>query len=105
MNEGYLGLISAELYAKALEVRGDDDTCWDERLPLEKPRLMFGEAFPEDARCDDIIEIWETALAEAKEEFRAGGFVLASVTLSLEESPNSNDGELTWEKNVLVINR
>jgi hypothetical protein len=102
---GYYGKITPGVYAAALHLRGDDDCCWEETVPLADPPLVFGPDFPEEADGDQVIAIWEAALAEARKEFCEGRFVLESVTLYLEENPNLNLGELVWEKNVKLVQR
>ena len=98
----YYGQITAAIYAKALVIRGDDELCWGEMVPLAEPALVFGSQFPEDMDGDSIIEIWEEALKESEQEFGSASFNLDSVTIYLEEMSNSIEGQYVWEKKVTV---
>ena len=101
MNDGYCGKITGDVYAAALRLRGDEDTCWEERVPLAEPPLIFGPELPEDWFGDDVIAVWESAHREATREHGEGGYVLESVTLYLQDNQNtSHAGEIVWEANV-----
>lgn len=101
MYDGYYGKITSDVYAAALQIRGDDDACWDERVPLADPPFIFGPDLPEDWFGDDVIAIWEAAHAEATTKYGAGGYVLESVTLFLQDNQNSSpSGEMVWQSNV-----
>jgi hypothetical protein len=95
----YYGKITAEVYAEALELRGDDDTCWGERVPLASPALVLGAEWPEDLDGNAVIDIWEKALCEAEAEMGHKNFTL-EVTIYFQEAPNSLDGRFVWEKSV-----
>ncbi|MFN0017154.1 MAG: hypothetical protein ACKVP0_02775 [Pirellulaceae bacterium] len=101
MYDGYYGKITPEVYTAAVRLRGDDDSCWEERIPLAEPPLVSGPQFPEDWFADEVIEIWEAALAQAQQKFGKGRFTLDSVSLYLVDNQNSSpDGEMIWEPNV-----
>ena len=53
---------------------------------------------PEEEDGDTVIEIWEKALADAREAFGEGNFVLESVTLYLDGE--WHDFQIVWEPNV-----
>ncbi len=97
----YYGKITEQVYRAALELRGEDDTCWEERIPLAEPRLMLGPDFPEDLFSDAVIEAWEQAVAEATKEFGGGRFTLESLTVYLVEYPNTTTGEFVFQENVV----
>jgi hypothetical protein len=104
MYDGYYGKITSDVYAAAIQLRGDDDTCWEERVPLAEPPLIFGPEFPEDWFGDEVIAIWDEAHAQAAKEYGKGGYVLNSVTLYLRDNQNSSpDGEIVWQSNVTPI--
>lgn len=100
MSKNYFGKITSLVYEAALRIRGDDETCWDEMVPLAEPPLIFGARWPEELSGDEVIEIWELALTEAEQTFGAQNYVLDSVTLFLVDSPHtSNSGEVVWQSN------
>lgn len=101
----YYGRITKDTYAKALNLRGDDDCCWEEKVPLVDPALMFGPKFPEDLDGDEIIDIWEEALETAESELGHKHFTLDSVTIFLEDAPGSMYGQFVWEKRVSIHKR
>ena len=99
----YYGKITPEVYAAALQLRGDREFCWeDERVPLADPPLVTGADDPEDVFADWVITAWEAALAEAREEYGEGRFVLESLTVYL-EGGDPVDADFYWEKNVKVV--
>ncbi len=101
MYDGYQGLITEKVYTKALKLRGDDTTCWEEKVRLARPPLII-PSFPESLDGDLVIKIWEMALAQTREEMGDERF-LKSVTVYLEEDPDqpsSPYGIIVWEKNV-----
>jgi hypothetical protein len=101
MHKGYYGKITSEVYEAALRLRGDEDTCWEERIPLAQPPLIFGPRFPEDLDGDEVIAIWEAAHFEATTNYGKSGYSLESVTLYLQDNQNSSHcGEVVWEANV-----
>ena len=100
MCDGYYGKITNDVYAAALQFRGDDDTCWEERVPLADPRRILGPQFPEDWFGDEVIAIWEAAYTEAAKKYGKGCYVLESVTLFLQDNQNSSTtGEMVWQSN------
>jgi len=100
----YYGKITPEVYAAALQLRGDDGTCWEENVPLAEPPLVFGADLPEELGGNGVIEAWEAALTEAREEYGEGRFVLESLTVYLVDNQNvSPCGEFVWEKNIKVV--
>jgi hypothetical protein len=40
MYDGYYGKITSDVYAAAIELRGDDDTCGEERVLHAEPSLV-----------------------------------------------------------------
>jgi hypothetical protein len=103
-DKGYYGTITPEVYAAALHLRGDDETCWEEKVPLTEPPLIFGPDLPEELFGDMVIDAWEGALAEAQEEHGEGQFVLESLTVYLVDDQNTSpSGEFVFKKNVKVM--
>jgi hypothetical protein len=94
----YYGKITSDVYAAALRLRGDDECCWEEKVPLADPPLVFGPEWPEEFDGDEIIAIWETALADARQEYGDGRFTLKSVTMYLIDNQGLPD--FVWEPNV-----
>ncbi len=100
MCEIYYGKITSDEYEAALQIRGDDGTCWDEMVPLADPPLTLGPSFPEELSGDDVIAIWEAAHAEATLKYGEDNYVFESVTLFLKELANAHEGEIVWQSNV-----